>query len=166
MTDALDFATGRSTESAAGKPRSLADRIKADIAARRTRTVDLTHLDSPLWSITYRLPDDGFIVDDLRQKAHKKDKGKGAEVHFSRALLAYFCERITFEGNVLEDEGHELTFRDIALQDMVDAPTATDAVNKLYGSDAAVTVIAMKLLDEAGYGSQDSVEITDPTQAY
>lgn len=165
MTDALEFATGSSAAKGAATPRTLADRIKADIAARQIQTIDLTHPHAAAWTITYRIPVDGFQVDDLRSKAAKKDKGKATEVHFSRALLATFCERVTFDGEVLEEDGRELTFRDLVLQDMVNASTASEAVAKVYGTDAAVSATASKLLDEAGYGSEAAVESTDPTQA-
>lgn len=166
-TDAevFEFESGKAAGS--GAIRSLADRIKADLAERKVRTVDITHPAAHAWTVTYRVPTNGVEVDELRQRAQKKDRGKAVEVHFSRALLAAFCTGIVFESEQVTDEetGRELTFRDRSFQDLVGAATAAEAVAGLYGSDATVSTIASKLLDEAGYGDSEAAEVVDPTQA-
>lgn len=141
---------------------AIIDGIKKRAAERRTRTVRLTNPEDAAQVFFVRVPADGVEVDRLRTAAEKADKGRAVNVHFSRALLAQFTERIEEGGVPLEIDGDVVTFRDPALWGALEVSSAKDAVVEVIGSDGIITALAAKLLEEAGYGS---AEVEDPTPA-
>lgn len=159
MSDAVEFTPG---DDEPVLPRSLGDRIRADIATRRHRTVTIVHPDVPRWKATYRLPADASELDPFQVRATKAAKRK-QPYSFEAAILANFNESLTFEGELLEDEaGEPLTFRDHAVLALLDAAgSASTAVRALYGSDGIVGAVAEQLLDAAGYGTRDQVQVDE-----
>lgn len=169
MTDVVDFAVGAKADADAPAARlSIAERMKAEISARKTAqapTVELRHDGLPALTITCRIPSDGEEIAELAQRADKRAKGNGTgSVWFNRLLIARFCTRIEWHGEVLaDDDGTALTFASRTVQEMVDASDAAAAVAGIYGSDAFVSVVASQLMDLAGFGNDAAVEVTaDP----
>ena len=162
MTADVDFSTTPVEEDAPLVARSLADRIAADLAARRRKVIEVVHPDVPKWKATYRLPADRAELAPFFQRAEKAAKRK-ASYSFDAAVLATFNESLTFMGEPLEDEaGTVLTFRDRAVMALLDSATSpSEAVRVLYGSDGIVAAVAEQLLNAAGYGTGDDVQVDD-----
>lgn len=168
--EVIDFEVGAKADAEAPTSRlSIAERMKAEIAARKTakaETVELRHDGLPQLTITCRMPSDGEEIAELAQRADKRAKGNGTgSVWFNRLLIARFCTRIEWHGNLLtDDDGTPLTFASRLVQEMVDAADAATAVAGIYGSDAYVSVVASQLMEIAGFGNDAAVEVvTDPT---
>ena len=169
MTDnVVDFETGAGAKSAPARL-SIAERMKADLAARKAaaaKSVELRHDAVPELTITCRVPSDGEEIADLAQRAEKRAKGNGTtSVWFNRLVLARFTTAIEWHGERLEDEdGTPLTFASRAVQELVDAPDAGNAVAEIYGSDAYIGALAAQLMEQAGFGNNEAVEVVeDPT---
>jgi hypothetical protein len=167
--DSVAFANGVDDED--GVPvsaRSLADEIKAQIAARKARTFPFIHPDVPEWKITYRLPVDRSELAPFFDRAAKAEKRK-QKYNFDAAVLATFMITMSNLGRPIEDEdGTALTVRDRAVMDLFDAVSPSEAVRALYGSDGVVGAVSEKLLSEAGYGTGEDVivgDADDPTNA-
>lgn len=159
--DVVEFGTGLAAgDDEAVTPRSLADRIKADLAERRRRVVEIVHPDVPKWRATYRLPADANEIEPFRARAEKAAKRK-QPYSFEAAILATFNESLTFMGEPLEDEtGAPATFRDREVMNLLDAAgSPSAAVRALYGSDGIVGAVAEQLLDAAGYGTSRDVQV-------
>jgi len=168
-SDSVDFVTGIGDED--GVPvtaRSLADEIKAQIAARKARTFPFIHPDAPEWKITYRLPVDRSELAPFFDRAAKAEKRK-AKYNFDAAVLATFMIAMSNLGRPIEDEdGTALTVRDRSVLELFDAVSPSEAIRTLYGSDGIVAAVAEKLLSEAGYGTGEDVlvgDAEDPTSA-
>lgn len=166
--EVIDFEVGAKADAAA-PARSIAERMKAELAARKAakaRIVELRHDGVPELTITCRVPSDGEEIADIAQRADKRAKGNGtASVWFNRMLIARFTTAIEWHGERLEDEdGTPWTFASRPLQEMLEAPNAADSVSIIYGSDAYVSAIASQLMDKAGFGNDAAVEVVeDPT---
>jgi len=163
--DVVEFGTGVSVDDDAPVSRSLADRIKADLAERRRRVVEIVHPDVPKWRATYRLPADESELEPFRARAQKAAKRK-QPYPFEAAVLATLNEGLTFQGEVLEDEtGEALTFRSHAVMELMEAAgNPSSAVRALYGSDGIVDAVLSELLSAAGYGTADQVQVEDPDE--
>lgn len=168
--EVIDFEVGATPGGEAPTSRlSIAERMKAEIAARKAAkadAVELRHDGIPQLVITCRIPTDGEEIADLAQRADKRAKNNGTgSVWFNRLLIARFCTRIEWYGDLLaDDDGTALTFASRTVQEMVDAPDAANAVAGIYGSDAYVSVIAGQLMTIAGFGNDAAVEVVaDPT---
>jgi hypothetical protein len=167
MSDSVDFSVG-DEEGAAIVSRSLADRIKAQIAARKARVLVFTHPDCPEWTVTYRLPLDRAELAPYFDRAEKAAKRK-ARYNFDAAVLAAYNVGLSNMGEEVTDEsGTALTVRDRAVMALLDATSPSEAIRALYGSDGITSAIAEKLMAEAGYGTGDDVMVDDapdPTNA-
>lgn len=170
MSDSLEFEVGAAAKSAAPTGhRSIAERMKADLEARKRAkapVVELRHDGIPELTITCRVPSDGEEIAELAQRADKRAKGNGTgSVWFNRLLIARFCTGIEWHGETLEgDDGVPWTFASRQVQELVDAPDAAQAVSAIYGSDAYVAAIAGQLMEKGGFGNDAAVEvIEDPT---
>lgn len=141
--------------------RTVKDAIQAALAARNARTVRLVHPTAPEWTAVYRVPVDRAEVKRLLDASEKR--AKGSEVTFDPALLASTCVRVEFAGTGLltDADGTPLTWRDQEMWDLVGGTGAIDTVRRAYG-DGVVAALAKRLLDEAGYGSDDEVIVEDP----
>ena len=166
----IDFETGAAAEAAApARGLSLAERMKAELAARKQAkapVVELRHDGIPELTITCRVPTDGEEIADIAQRADKRAKGAGTgTVWFNRLLIARQCIAIDWHGERLEDDrGVALTFASRQVQEMVDASDAGAAVAGIYGSDAYIAVLASELMGRAGFGNESAVEVVeDPT---
>ncbi len=169
MSDSVDFASGLDDEeSAAPVSRSLADRITAQLAARKRRVLVFTHPDCPEWTVTYRLPLDRSELAPFFDRAAKAEKRK-QKYSFDAAVLAMFNVSLANMGEELADSaGTLLTVRDKAVMGLLDALSPSEAIRTMYGSDGIVAAVAEKLLSEAGYGTGDDVMVDDaedPTSA-
>lgn len=169
MSDTVDFANGVDDEdNAVPVSRSLADEIKAQIAARKARTFGFIHPDVPEWKITYRLPVDRSELAPFFDRAEKAAKRK-QRYNFDAAVLATFMISMSNMGRpIQDDDGTPLTVRDRGVLDLLDAASPSEAVRTLYGSDGIVAAVAEKLLSEAGYGTGEDVlvgDAEDPTNA-
>lgn len=166
--EVIDFEVGAKA-GAAAPTRSIAERMKAELAARKVakaRIVELRHDGVPELTITCRVPTDGEEIADIAQRAEKRAKGNGtSSVWFNRMMIARFATAIEWHSERLEDEdGNPWTFASRALQEMLEVPNAADAVSAMYGSDAYVSAIASQLMDQAGFGNDAAVEVVeDPT---
>lgn len=151
-----DFAMAASTVP------SLADRIAADLASRRRKTIEVVHPDAPRWRVVYRLPSDRTELAPFFDRAEKAAKRR-QPYQFDAAVLATFNETLTFMGEPLEDgSGVPLTFRDREAMSLLDGATSpSEAVRSLYGSDGIVSAVAEQLLSAAGYGTGDEVQVDD-----
>ena len=141
---------------------SMLEGMKARAAARSRRTIRLTNPEDAGQVFVCRVPTDGMELDRLQSAAEKVDKGRGANVHFCRAVVAACVESIEDCGVVLEIGGVAVNFRDPELQAALGVASAKDAVVALVGTDGVVVGMANKLIAEAGYTDQDA--FTDPTQ--
>lgn len=146
---------------------SVLAEIKARGAARRERTETLCNPDDAAERYVFRAPTDGLEVDRLREAAEKANKGKGSAIHFARAVVAQYCQRIERIGGSgdwepIEIDGEPVAFRDPALQAALEVPSAKDAVVAVIGNDGAISALAGELLERAGYGAEGQFE--DPTR--
>jgi hypothetical protein len=141
---------------------SLLEGMKARAAARSRRTIRLSNPEDAGQVFVCRVPTDGMELDRLQSAAEKADKGRGANVHFCRAVVAACVESIEDGGQVLEIGGVAVNFRDPELQDALSVPSAKDAVVALIGTDGVIVGLANKLIEEAGYSDSDA--FSDPTQ--
>lgn len=163
---AVDFG---GSEETAGASRSIAEQMKAALAARRRASARLERLHHdavPEVEITCRIPSDGEEIAELAQRSEKRAKGSGAgSVWFNRLLLARYTTEIRWHGDLLTGEdGVAWTFASHGLQEMVEAADAPTAVAALYGSDAYVAALASQLMDLGGFGNTAAVEVVeDPT---
>lgn len=169
MSDSLSFEVGAVKSAAPTEHRSIAERMKADLEARKRAkapVVELRHDGIPELTVTCRVPSDGEEVAELAQRADKRAKSNGTgSVWFNRLLIARFCQAIEWHGETLEDEnGVALTFASRQVQELVDAPDAAAAVASIYGSDAFVAAVAGQLMEKGGFGNDSAVEVVeDPT---
>lgn len=167
--EVIDFEVGAGSASAPTAHRSIAERMKAELAARKAskaKVIELRHDSVPELTITCRVPSDGEEIADLAQRADKRAKGNGTgTVWFNRLLIARFTTAIEWHGERLEDEdGTAWTFASRAVQELVDASDAGQAVASIYGSDAYVAAIAAQLMSSGGFGNDAAVEVVeDPT---
>lgn len=168
--EVIDFEVGATAAAAAPTShRSIAERMKAELAARKAskaKTIELRHDGVPELTITCRVPSDGEEIAELAQRADKRAKGNGTgTVWFNRLIIARFTTAIEWHGERLEDEdGTAWTFASRAVQELVDAPDAGQAVAAIYGSDAYVAAIAGQLMQSGGFGNDAAVEVVeDPT---
>jgi len=140
---------------------SIGEEIRREIASRTQRTVEITHPEVLAYSITYRVPTDRSEVAGIFKRAEMNKKEASLA---DASILVLCCLEIKRNGvTVTDDDGNLLTFRDKVFQDWVGAASGRDAVRNLYGSDGYVTTVAARLLEEAGYGSDDEVIVEDPT---
>ena len=140
---------------------SIGEEIRREIATRQQRTVEITHPELVAYTITYRVPTDRSEVAAIFKRAEMNKKEASLA---DASILALCCLEIKRHGTlVTDDDGNPVTFRDKMLQEWVGALSARDAVRALYGSDGYVTTVAARLLEEAGYGSDDEVLVEDPT---
>lgn len=165
----VDFTGGEAEEGGSFVSRSLADRIKDQLAARRRKVFVFTHPDCPEWTVTYRLPLDRAELAPFFDRAEKAAKRK-QRYSFDAAVLATFNVSLSNMGEELQDDsGTALTVRDKAVMALLDdALTPSEAVRTLYGSDGIVSAVAEKLMSEAGYGTGDDVlvdDVEDPSTA-
>jgi Fe2+ transport system protein B len=169
VSDVVDFEVGAAAISAASSSRSVAERMKAEIAARKSAkaaVVELRHDALPELTITCKIPSDGEEVAELAQRADKRAKSNGTgTVWFNRLLVARFTIAIDWHGERLEDEnGNAMTFASRGVQELVEASDAAAAVIGIYGSDAYVASIASQLMEKGGFGNDAAVEVVeDPT---
>jgi hypothetical protein len=168
-SDSVDFANGVDDEE--GTPivsRSLADRIRSQLAARKSRVLVFTHPDCPEWTVTYRLPLDRSELAPFFDRAEKAAKRK-QKYSFDAAVLATFNVALANMGeDITDDVGTALTVRDRAVMQLLEALSPSEAIRTLYGSDGIVAAVAEKLLSEAGYGTGEDVlvdDVEDPTSA-
>ena len=162
MSETVEFATGiNGDDDAPIVARSLADRIKAQIAARKRKVLVFTHPDCPEWTVTYRLPLDRSELAPFYDRAEKAAKRK-QRYSFDAAVLATFNVALSNMGEeILDEAGTVLTVRDRPVLALLDATSASEAIRILYGSDGIVGAVAEKLLSEAGYGSGEDVLVDD-----
>lgn len=171
-SEVVDFETGVKASAAAPARQSIGERMKAEIAARKfaqTKIVELRHDAVPELTITCRVPSDGEEVAEIAKRSEKRAKGLGtASVWFNRMLIARFTTAIEWHGERLEDaDGTDWTFASRALQDLLEAPDAANAVSAIYGSDAYVAAVASQLMDKAGFGNDAAVEVVeDPSMGH
>ena len=163
MNDDVDFATGTPTS---GAKRSIGERIKTELAARREAeagVVEVRHDSVPALTIWCRVPTSGEEIAELAQRAEKRAKNTGTSaVWFNRLLIARFTTAIEWHGErVCGDDGVEWTFASREFQDTLDATDAPTAVSAIYGSDAYVSVVASQLMAKAGFGDDGAVEVLD-----
>jgi hypothetical protein len=160
MPDAVDF--GYNDDDEAGAPmlgRPLAVQIAADIAARKRRVKEIVHPDVPKWRAVYRLPNDRMELAPLQVRAEKAEKRK-QPYFFDAAVLATLNESLTYLGQSPDPDG-PATFRDTVVLDMLGAANASEAVRIVYGSDGIVSAVAQQLMNAAGYGTADEVQVDD-----
>jgi hypothetical protein len=159
MSDSADFGTYNDLDDEPVVSSSLEERINADLAARKRRTVSVIHPDVPKWEAVYRLPADRLELTPFYQRAEKAEKRK-AIYHFDAAVLAAFNESLTYMGEKLLNGNMNLTFRDTDVMNLLGkAINPSEAVRALYGSDGIVSAVASQLMNEAGYGTSDEVQI-------
>ena len=148
---------------------TIADIITADLASRRPR-VEVIHPRAAAWKVTYRLPVDFSEFDPQRQAALEAAKA-GKSFNYQAAVLAVLCEAIAHKGELLlQADGTSAAFGSQELLDALGAASASDAVRKLYGSDAIVEAVYGRVLEEVGVNSIGEVIIEhgdepDPTTA-
>lgn len=169
MTDSVDFSVGEDEASGDMVPRSLADRIKSQLAARKRKVFTFMHPDCPEWTVSYRLPVNRSEVVPFYERAEKAAKRK-QRYSVDAAVLAAFNVGLRNMGeDLVNDAGSPLTVRDRAVMDLLDGATSpSEAIRTLYGSDGIVSAVAEKLMGEAGYGTGDDVVVNDaedPTNA-
>lgn len=92
-------------------------------------------------------PTDGEALKRQERAARARHKDT-FEVHFSRAVVATYCDWIESEGEPLVLGGEEVCFRDQRLQDALDVSSASDAVVALLVSDGVIGTLAGQLADE------------------
>ena len=161
MSDIVDFANGIDDEAATTMVRSLADRVKDQLAARKRRVLVFIHPDCPEWTVTYRLPLDRSELAPFFDRAEKAAKRK-RRYSFDAAVLATFNTALSNMGEeILDDAGEPMTVRDHAVMGLLDALSPSEAIRALYGSDGIVSAVAEKLMSEAGYGTGDDVLVDD-----
>lgn len=84
-----------------------------------------------------------------RQERAAKARHKDTyEVHFSRALVATYCDWIESDGKPLTLGEERVCFRDQRLQDALDVGSASDAVVALLVSDGVIAEVAGRLAEE------------------
>jgi hypothetical protein len=151
-------------------PTSIAERMKAELAARKqanAQVIELRHDAVPELTLTCRVPTDGEEISDIVKNAERRaKKGGSSSLWFNRLLIARFTTAIEWHGELLEStNGVAMTFASREFQELVDAPDAGLAVSALYASDAYVGVVAENLMTTAGFGNESAVEVVDPTQS-
>lgn len=157
-------------EAAPEVPLTLAQRMQADINARKTRRKVLTHPSAAAWRAEYRLPLDRRELIPL-EKASEQAVKRGDPLTYHAAVLATYCTRLWFMGELVEgSDGAPLTFRDRELRELIGLPaktTASETVAAVYAADGVVESLWWRLLDEAGFATQSEVEVDDedPTSA-
>lgn len=107
-------------------------------------------------------------LDAFRKKARDKRRQDGiASERFASLILASKAVAIVRGGREVTSDGEPVTFRSRELLQILHAASATDAVAKLYGADAAVDATARSLLSEAGWGDDVIAEVDadSPTRA-
>lgn len=102
-------------------------------------------------------PTDGTAL-NKQMRAAKAQHKDAADIHFSRAIIATYCDWIEVDGKPLELGGEQVCFRDQRLQDALDAASASDAVVALLVSDGVIGTLAGHLADEFAFKADD-----DPT---
>jgi len=165
--DVVEFGTGVSVDDDDEIPRTLADRIRAQIAARKARTFPFTHPDVPEWKVIYRLPVDRSELAPFFERAEKAAKRK-QKYSFDAAVLATLMIEMSNMGETVADSSGNLTVRDPSVMTLLGADSPSEAIRVMYGSDGIVAAVAEKLMSEAGYGSGDEVlvdDAEDPTNA-
>lgn len=94
-----------------------------------------------------------------RQERAAKARHKDTyEVHFSRAVVATYCDWIESDGKPLMLGGERVCFKDQRLQEALDVSSASDAVVALLVSDGVIGTLAGQLAEEF-IGASDE----DPT---
>jgi hypothetical protein len=164
----VDFEVGAVAKTSA--PTSIAERMKAELAARKkadAQLIELRHDAVPELTLTCRVPTDGEEISDIVKNAERRAKKTGSSsLWFNRLLVARFTTAIEWHGELLETEnGVPMTFASREFQELVDAPDAGLAVSALYASDAYVGVVAESLMTSGGFGNESAVEVVDPTQS-
>jgi len=102
-------------------------------------------------------PTDGTAL-QRQMRAAKAQHKDAADVYFSRAVVATYCDWIESAGSPLELGGERVNFKSQRLQDALDAATASDAVVALLVSDGVIGTLAGQLADEFAFKADD-----DPT---
>lgn len=92
-------------------------------------------------------PVDGEALKRMERAAKARHKDT-YEVHFSRAVVATFCDWIESGGEPLVLAGERVCFKDQALQEALDVTSASDAVVALLVSDGVIGTLAGQLADE------------------
>ncbi len=92
-------------------------------------------------------PTDGEALKRQERAARARHKDT-FEVHFSRAVVATYCNWIESDGKPLVLGGAQVCFRDQRLQDALDVSTASEAVVALLVSDGVIGTLAGQLADE------------------
>ncbi len=92
-------------------------------------------------------PTDGEALKRQERAARARHKDT-FEVHFSRAVVATYCDWIESDGEPLVLGGEQVCFRDQRLQDALDVSSASDAVVALLVSDGVIGTLAGQLADE------------------
>lgn len=171
MSEVVDFSSPGRDAQPDLRPVTLADRIRADLAARQRKVVEVVHPDAPAWRAYFRLPSDRTEVNDLTRRAEQAVKRK-QPYFLDAAILAKFNESLEFDGErLLDDAGEPMTFRSEELLELLGGATsASDAVRKVYGSDGIVSAVTERLMRAAGYDTADQVQAgeddpQDPTVA-
>ena len=92
-------------------------------------------------------PTDGEALKRQERAARTRHKDT-YEVHFSRALVATYCDWIESDGKPLMLGEERVCFRDQRLQEALDVSSASDAVVALLVSDGVIGDIAGRLAEE------------------
>ena len=163
VAEVVDFGAFGDDDDDAVVDHSIEAAIRADLASRKGKAKEIVHPDAPKWKVSYRLPTDRSELRPFLDRMEKAAKRR-QEYHFAAAVLANQCESIAFRGERLEDaSGRPMTFRDREVMRLLgDATSPSDAVRNLYGSDGIVSAVNDQLMQAAGYGSVDDVQVDDP----
>lgn len=166
---AAETGDGVAADAAApARPATLAERIQADMNARRKQAKRvLSHPGAPSWRVEFRLPRERKELAPLEEASAKAVK-RGEPATYDAALLATYATRVWFMGELVEDDGAPLTFRDKGFRVLLGLPEsarASDVVRAVYDADGVVESLAWRLLDEASFRTEDEVEVEDPTTA-
>lgn len=132
---------------------SILDRALRRARAERDRRVDVS-VESVGLVLHCRIPADSAEIERLKANAERIEKGRVANTHLNRSVVALCVESIDIDGEPLTDaSGEPLNFRDPQLWRMLgaDVESSKDAVVALLASDGHIARVANRLLSEAGY---------------
>lgn len=142
--------------------------LREDVQARKAEIEPTKVFPVPgreRWAVRYAT---GFPHEELqawKRAAIDKSASHGYdEFRLALAILGNTARAVLFDGEVARDaDGAPLTLSSRALwADVLEAPTPSEGIRKLYGSDAAVLATSEAITEAAGYGQQ--VTAVDPTR--
>lgn len=122
-------------------------------------SITLSVKSRPGFKVEYRLSDLRIDkIDRWRKIARKGRKGDSVDARmFNQLILVTQCERILYNDKpALDKNGEAMTFSSPEFIDLMRTSDYYGSVANFYGSDPLIINTGLEILNQAGYGDDDS----------